>query len=669
MYCDIHFPIETKELTPQDFSKTDIMKKNILFAFLIILSAQGFSQAILKKAERLMESFAYTDAAEIYNNYVEENNKITAETYLKAADANYFINNMRQASMYYEKAFNANSEMEEPFLSRYLRSLRSVRDYKKADKIYIDYLKKSGDTKALEKFKKDVAEFNRVLENKEPSRYSLINLDINTKYSDFVNVIHGEDVIFSSSRPGASKELYAWNDQPYLSQYITKKTETGQLIDATLFGQQISSNFHDATVAFMPNSDIVYYTSSAIKKNRLLLDDGRNNHFSIYKGRLVEEKISGKEAVFFNSSEYSTGHPSISSDGKYLFFASDMPGGFGEADIYYCEIFEDGKLSTPKNAGDKINTSGNDFFPSLIDGELYFSSNGHLGFGGIDIFSSAFDEENQSFSEAINLGKVVNTSDDDFAITFNKDNNSGYLSSNREGGKGDDDIYYFIRKPLPCDQLITGTAKDKFSKEFIADVVIVVKDSSNTTLHTVRTKEDGSYEVKIPCNTPVSLTATKEGYIEKKGKITTGSLDGEYTPKVNFELNKYEDIIVKDDKGIEKIKLDPIYFDYNKWDITPAAALVLNKAAEVMKDIPEMAIKIEAHTDSRGPAQYNLSLSDKRAKATQEYLYSQGVSHDRIVSAIGYGESRLLNHCSDGVKCSNEEHNINRRSDFIILRR
>jgi outer membrane protein OmpA-like peptidoglycan-associated protein/tetratricopeptide (TPR) repeat protein len=644
------------------------MKKLILLVLLLI-TGNSFSQAELKKADRLYSSHAYLDATQIYNNYIEENNNISAETYLNAADANYFINNMRQASMYYEKAFNANSVMEEPYLSRYLRSLRSVRDYKKADRIYIDYLKKSGDTDAVEKFNKEVAAFNLILENKEPSRYSVINLDINTKYSDFVNVIHGDDVIFSSSRPGASKELYAWNDQPYLSQYIAKKTETGQLADATLFGQQISSSFHDATIAFMPNSDIVYYTSSAIKKNRLLLDEGRNNNFSIYKGRFTDGKITGKEAVFFNSSEYSTGHPSISSDGKYLFFASNMPGGFGEADIYYCEIFEDGKLSTPKNAGDKINTSGNDFFPFLIDGELYFSSNGHLGFGGIDIFSAVFDEETQEFSEAINLGKVVNTSDDDFAIVFNKDNTSGYLSSNREGGKGDDDIYFFYRKPLSCDQFITGTAKDKLSKEFIADVIIAVKDSTNTTLQTVRTNQNGSYEVKIPCNTPVTLTAKKEGYIEKSEKATTGMVDGEYTPKVNFELNKYEDIIVKDDKGIEKIKMDAIYFEYNKWNITPAAAIVLDKAAEVMKDIPDMTIKIEAHTDSRGSAAYNLSLSDKRAKATQEYLYSQGISQDRIISAIGYGESRLLNHCSDSVKCSDKEHDVNRRSDFIILKR
>lgn len=644
------------------------MKKNILFAFMLVIATQGFSQAILKKADRLMDSYAYKEAADIYNSYIEENTNINPEAYLKAANANYFTNNMRKAVSYFEKASANNSSLEEPYLSRYIRSLRSVRDYEKAEKVYLDYLKKTGGQQAQEKFKNEVAAFQEILNSEEPSRYTLINLDVNTKYSDFVNVIYGDQVIFSSSRPGAAKELYTWNEQPYLSQYISKKTDNGQLTDASLFAQQISSNFHDATIAIMPNSDVVYYTSSAIKKNRLLLDQGNNNNFSLYKGKLIDGKITGKEQVFFDSSEYSTGHPSISPDGKYFFFASDMPGGFGEADIYYCEIFEDGKLSTPKNAGTKINTSGNDFFPSLVNGELYYSSNGHLGFGGIDIYTSEFTPK-VGFSVPVNLGKVVNTSDDDFAIIFNKDNNSGYLSSNREGGKGDDDIYYFTRKPLPCDQFITGIVTDKLSKNILNDAIITVKDSTNTAIQTVKTKEDGSYEVKIPCNNKVTLIASKEGYVEKSETITTGDIDGEFTPKVNFELNKYDDIIVKDDKGVEKIKMDAIYFDYNKWDITPAAAIVLDKAAEVMKDILDMTIKIEGHTDSRGSAKYNLTLSDKRAKATQEYLYSQGIVKDRIESAIGYGESRLLNHCSDGIKCTNEEHEINRRSDFIIIKR
>ncbi|WP_347373225.1 OmpA family protein [Aequorivita sp. Q41] len=644
------------------------MKKLILFTLLII-SGKSFSQAELRKADRLYEAHAYAEAAKLYSDKLEQGGTASTETFLKAADANYFVNKMRAAATFYEKAMASDATIQEPYLSRYVRSLRSVRDYEKADEIYLDYLTKTGNTIAIEKFKNEIAAFKALNESEEPSRYAVSNLNINSKYSDFVNVIRGEEVIFSSARPGAAKELYDWNEQPYLSQYVATKTETGQLANPQLFGQQISSKYHDATIAFVPNSETVYYTSSALNKNRLLLDDEQKNNFNIYKGIYKDGKITGKETLFFNSNDYSTGHPSVTSDGKYLFFASDMPGGYGEADIYYCEIFEDGKLSTPKNAGALINTAGNDFFPSMHDGELYFSSNGHLGFGGIDNYASKFDSKEGTFTKPENLGKVVNTIDDDFSIIFNEDGNSGYLSSNREGGKGDDDIYFFTRTPLPCDQFISGKIIDKLSKNVLSDATITVKDSTNIVIQTLQAEEDGTYKVKVPCDNTVTVTASKEGYIAKTETVTTGSVDGENTPELNFELNKYEDIIVKDDKGVEKIKMDPIYFDYNKADITESAAAVLNKAAEVMRDIPEMTIKIESHSDSRGPAAYNLSLSDKRAKATQQYLYSQGIAEERIESAIGYGESRLLNECADGVKCSDEQHDVNRRSDFVIIKR
>ncbi|MBT0606695.1 OmpA family protein [Aequorivita echinoideorum] len=643
------------------------MKKIILFIFTII-SSHCFAQAELKKADRLLNSYAYTEAVGLYNNYFEKNKDASPETYLKAADANYFTNNMRQASMLYEKTYKANGTLEEPYLSRYVRSLRSVRDYEKADAIYLKYLKANQNEEEIQKYKSEAKAFNTLLKSEEPSRYTLTNLDINTKYSDFVNVIHGDEVIFSSSRPGAAKELYAWNEQPYLSQFSAQRNENGQLAEPSLYAQQISSNFHDATIAMVPNSNVVYFTSSAIKKNKLVLDEGQNNNFSIYKGVLENGKITGKETVFFAAAEYSTGHPSVSSDGKYLFFASDMPDGYGEADIYYSEIFEDGTLSTPKNAGEIINTSGNDYFPNLIDGELYFSSNGHVGFGGTDLYVSNFSEE-KGFSELQNLGKVANSADDDFSIVFNEDRKSGYLSSNRAGGKGDDDMYYFIRKPLTCDQLIGGRVTDKLSKQQLDAVTVTAKDLENTILGTTQTDTNGLYELKIPCNTKVTLVANKDGFIEKSQITTTGDVDGTATEKVNFELRKIEDVIVKDDKGVEKIKLDAIYFDYNKWDITPQAAQVLDKAVDLFNELPNMRIKIESHTDSRGKNEYNLNLSDKRAKATQEYIYSKGIAKDRIESATGYGESRLLNKCADGVRCTDSEHDLNRRSDFIILTR
>ncbi|MGJ8667245.1 MAG: OmpA family protein [Patiriisocius sp.] len=643
------------------------MKTHVRYIF-VFFTISCFSQSQIRKADKLFDSNAFTAAAEEYNSYIEDENNISAEIYLKAADANYNINEMRKAVTYYEKASSEDKLLSEPYLKRYVHSLRSIREYDKADAIFTKHLAKNGNTEALSLYNEEIKAF-RVLEaDTQPSRYSLTNVEINSKYSDFANIIYKNQLIFSSSRPGAAKELYAWNEQPYLSQFVSNQNEDGSLGEPKLFASQAGSKFHDSTLAIVPESNDVYYTSNTLKKNKLVLDDSNNNNFSLYKGKIEDGKITGKEILFFDTKDYCTGHPSVSDDGKYLFFASDMPGGFGEADIYYCKIYDDGKLSSPVNAGAKINTAGNDFFPVFKENILYFSSNGHVGFGGIDIYEAKF-EENKTFSIPENLGKTVNTSYDDFHLIFNKNENTGYFSSNREGGKGDDDIYYFERAPLPCDQYISGTIIDKLSKKKLEGVLVTVTDSLDSIMQTVLTDVAGRYQVKIPCKNKITILATKEKYLEKFDTITTGDINEQATPEVNFELNKIEDIIIKDEKGVEKIKMDPIFFEYNKAEVTPEAALVLNKAAEVMKEIPNMVIKIEAHTDSRGASKYNLDLSDRRAKATQTYLYEQGIAIERIESANGFGESRPLNKCVDGVRCSDEEYDINRRSDFIIIKK
>src|SRR5690606_33424854 len=446
------------------------------------------------------------------------------------------------------------------------------------------------------------------------------NLEANSEYSDFGAAFYKDQVIFSSSRPapGVVKGLYSWTEQPYLSLLVADRTEFGELQNINLFSKQITSDFHDATFSLAPDGQTVYYTSSNINKKRLVLDNFSRNHFKIFKAQLVDGELDQIEELFFNSDEYSCGHPFISPDGKFLFFASDKPGGYGGADIYYCIIYEDGMLSPPVNAGPNINTEGNDFFPAFYENTLYFSSNGHVGFGGLDIYESSWDAET-GFSRAANLGKVVNTPYDDFAMVFYKDNKNGYFSSNRPGGKGDDDIYAFYRKPLPCDQIISGRVTDKKSKDPIEKATLTVRDSLKNVLVRTETDSDGNYQITVSCNQKVSITASKEGFVEQLLEIATGDVHQEEIDSVDFELDKLSDLITVDDSGVEKINLETIYFDFNKWDITPQAAAVLDKAVEVMNLFPEMVIKIEAHTDSRGSHSYNLNLSDKRAKATQQY--------------------------------------------------
>ncbi|PVW12835.1 OmpA family protein [Marixanthomonas spongiae] len=635
---------------------------------LILFVSTCYSQASLNKAERLFKKNAFKSAATTYNEYIENADKVSEETLLQAAEANYNVNNNRKAAMLYERAYNMNANLDEENLYRYVRSLRSVREYKKADRVFLQFLENNDKPKVKEQFIKERDSFYALLNSSKESRYTISNSTINSEYSDFGPVLYRDSLIFSSSRPGAAKELYLWNEQPFLSLFVSEKAENGMLEKPTLFSKQIKSDFHDATIAFAPNSHVVYFTSSHTEKHKLILDNNRSNQFVLYKATMEDGKIKNKEELFFNSKEYSAGHPSVSPDGTFLFFASDMPGGYGQADIYYSEIYKDGMLSEPKNAGPTINTAGNDFFPFLAsDGSFYFSSNGHVGFGGLDIFEASFNNATKSFSDVKNIGKVANTSYDDFSIVFDDDVTSGYFASNRPDGKGDDDIYHFTRKPLTCNQVVSGNIKDQKDNNNLADVTVTVRDSTNAIIHTLITDANGNFKVTIPCNNTITLTATKPDYFEQTKDAQTGNKDQGITDPVNFILEKATDMIVKDEEGFEKIKMDPIYFEYDKANITPQAAKALDGAVKLMNFYPNMVIKIEAHTDSRGSDSYNLSLSDKRAKATQEYLYSKGIATNRILSAKGFGESRLLNKCSNGVKCSDEEHEKNRRSNFIIL--
>lgn len=646
------------------------MKKTITFIVLFI-SVFSFSQSRIKKADKLFNAYAFSEAAQLYEKEIAQNKTLIGnDVYLKTASAYFLINNIRKAYEYYDKVYQAEGQIAQPHLLRYVLTLRGLREYEKAYAVYLKYLESRGDSDQIRLFKRDVENFNALLGDESESRFTIQNLEANSEYSDFGAAFYKDQVIFSSSRPapGVVKGLYSWTEQPYLSLLVADRTEFGDLQNVNLFSKQITSDFHDATFSMAHDGQTVYYTSSNINNKRLVLDNFSRNHFKVFKAQLIDGKLDQIEELFFNSDDYSCGHPFITPDGKFLFFASDMPGGYGGADIYYCTIFEDGMLSSPKNAGPNINTEGNDFFPAFYENTLYFSSNGHVGFGGLDIYESSWDAET-GFARAENLGKVVNTPYDDFAMVFYKDNKNGYFSSNRPGGKGDDDIYAFFRKPLPCDQIISGRVTDKKSKDPIEKATITVRDSLKNSLVTTETDADGNYVITVGCNQKIFISAAKEEYIEQQVEKVTGDVHQEAIDGVDFELDKLSDLITKDDSGVEKINLETIYFDFNKWDITPQAAAVLDKAVEVMNLFPDMVIKIEAHTDSRGSDSYNLNLSDKRAKATQTYLYSQGIVEERIISAIGYGESRLLNHCSDGVKCSDEEHDINRRSDFIILKR
>lgn len=623
----------------------------------------------LKKADALFRNYSYTDASKAYEEILQNVKSPSAQTLKNAADSYYFISDARNALKWYRKLYEAQgNNLTDIYYLRYIQSMKAVMDYEEADRVTKEYLDKKGDQKEINRYVAQKKQLDSLAKAKP--LYQIKNLDINTSKSDFGTTFFQEKIVFTSARDTTkfSEKLYTWNNQPFLNLYVSERNPAdGSLFNESLFLPNVMSKYHEATATFDASGKTIYYTTNILKKNKLVVDGNKINNFQIVRGSVVDNKLENPQNVFFNSEDYSVGHPCLSDDGQWLFFASDMPGGFGETDLYVVKIADDGTMSTPLNLGPKINTIGNDLFPYYRNGMLYFSSDGHYGLGDLDVYESKFFADG-TFSTPRNLGAPINSNKDDFTYIVDKSDSYGYVSSNRTGGKGDDDIYSFVKGKPVCSQSISGMAIDRKSKLPLPDVTIMAYNSFKEVLGEAKTNYEGKYAIVVPCNKVVKMIAAKQNYSsDDKTVETTKENEGEI-PNVNFELSNYDDLVVKK-KGVEKVDVNPIYFDYDKYDITPLAIEELAKVVFIMQKFPNIRIKIESHTDSRGKDTYNLKLSDNRAKSTRDYIISQGIDASRIESAIGYGESRLINKCKNGVKCTEEEHLLNRRSDFIIIQK
>lgn len=644
--------------------------KKLYILSLVLSFTFGFAQKTnLKKADALFKNYSYVDAAKAYEECLQNIEDPSAQTIKNAADSYYFISDARNALKWYKKLYEVQgNNLTDIYYLRYIQSMKAVMDYDDADKITKEYLNKKGDQKEINRYVTQKKQLDSL--KKAKSLYQIKNLDINTSKSDFGATFYQDRIVFTSARDTTrfAEKLYNWNNQPFLNLYIAERNPAdGSLFNDNLFMPNVMTKYHEATASFDASGKTIYYSSNIIKKKKLVIDQNKVNNFQILKGSIVNGKVENPEKVFFDNDDYSVGHPCLSDDGQWLFFASDMPGGYGETDLYVVKIADDGTMSSPQNLGPSINTIGNDLFPFFRNGVLYFSSDGHYGLGDLDVYESKFLADG-SFTTPRNLGTPINSNKDDFTFVIDKTGAYGYVSSNRAGGKGDDDIYSFVKGEPVCNQNISGKATDRKSKLPISDVTVVAYNSYNEILAETKTNYEGNYAVTVPCNKSVRLVAKKTNYSDDEKTVeTTKENEGEIT-NVNFELSNYDDLVVKK-QGVEKVDVKPIYFDYNKYDITPSAVDELAKVVFIMRKFPNIRIKIESHTDSRGKDSYNLKLSDNRAKSTRDYIVSQGIDASRIESAIGYGETRLVNKCKNGVKCTEAEHLLNRRSDFIIIQK
>lgn len=641
------------------------MKRTITILALLVIQLI-YSQTKNKAADALFDKMYYVEAAKSYELSIN-NGDASKEILQRLGDAYYFNTKMSSASKWYGKLIaDYPNEVSAEYLFRYAQSLQGIQNYELAKKWMKAFAEKqkSTDPRAKNFSLKNVTLED--IENIKPS-FILENLDINSAYSDFGPMFYKGDLVYSTTIDSSyyKTEKYGWNDQPFLNMQLGKISETQSNVTfKERFGKDITTKYHEACIAFSPDEKTIYFTRNNYN-GKLKRDSKGINNLKIFSATASENSngtVSWKDIqeLPFNSDDYSVGHPSVSKDGKKLYFVSDMPGTIGSTDIFVVDILGNNQFSQPKNLGEKINTTGREMFLYITDQALYFSSDGFLGLGGLDVFESRINDG--VFDAPANLGAPLNSNRDDFGYIVNESTNKGFVCSNRKTGKGDDDIYSFERS---CNQAIGGYVFDAISNNRIAGAMVTLKNANGIKVAETVSQLDGKYNFNnnVNCNTSYTIEVSKENYNNNTKAIVTANSSGKTEALVGLDPA----LIVREN-GLLKIKIGIIYFDLDKSDIRYDAEIELNKVVLLMYQYNTVVIRIESHTDSRANDQYNLELSDRRAKATRDYLISQGVAPERIESAIGYGETQLLNNCSNGIPCTEAQHQVNRRSEFIITK-
>ncbi|MBF4491915.1 PD40 domain-containing protein [Flavobacterium sp. MR2016-29] len=707
------------------------MKKLLVIIFVFSIQFINAQSKELTRAKRFFDKTYYSEAILLYQKLADESP--SQEVIKNLADSYYYTNDLIKAQRYYRLLVqNYNQNLDREYYFRYAQTLKASNSYADANAVLKEYYAKSTTSKDSIYFRNELKELENV--SAIGNRFEIKNLAINTPNSEFGAVKFNGNLVFAGVKlkPGLFDKKYKWDNETYLN-LVSVPLESINTPDVLVsyFADELKTGMHEANAVFTKDGKTVYFTRNNSKNGTKKRNDQKVSNLQIFKAELVEGKWKNIVSLPFNSPNYSVEHPALSADEKVLYFASDMPGTIGSFDIYSVNINK-GAYDTPRNLGPIVNTEKREQFPFVSnDNKLYFSSDGHLGYGSLDVFVS--DIKGNEYSEPVNIGLPLNSNLDDFSFNIDSNTKEGYFASNREGGKGKDDIYQFKEiKDLiveDCKQFIAGTISDVDTNLVLENATVILQDANKNTLNTITTSADGKFSFTVACESSYSVVAFKEKYTNESksfviGKVRNVTNDGslalksleaikleekeiaenkrkqeiileeekkkkdalaiialnEATKKakadeiVAAEAKKKEKVkqiiaqekdVVKDNKDRLIIKTDPIYFDYNMWYIRKESKVVLGRVVALMNKYPDMVIEIGSHTDSRGNAKFNENLSQKRANSTREFIIESGINAKRVV-AKGYGESVPIVKCKTDDACSEEDHELNRRSEFVI---
>lgn len=711
------------------------MKKLLFILFILGSLLPAFAQQELKRADTHFERAYYSDAIPLYEQLLPRNK--SSKLIKNLADSYYHTFDMKAAARWYGYLIsNYGQNIDESYHFKLNQSLKAIGEYDEAHKELMDFYNQQNETGKVDQLKKEIVYLENVSAIGE--RFAIKNLAINTATSEFGAAEVDSNLVYSASKKHSSTlpKLYRWNNQNYLDIYShpTEKLELGDSLSITL-SKNINTKKHEGTFTITKNRKMLYFTRNGKNKT----DAKKIKNLKIYKAEWIDDDWKNIIELPFNSNDFSTEHPTLNADETKLYFASDREGGFGSFDLYSVDIQSDGFYGKPINLGKGINTDKKEQFPFLDEeNNLYFSSNGHPGFGLLDVFISK--NQNGTFEKPDNLGLPVNSGHDDFSLSLNLDGKTGYFSSNRSGGKGSDDIYSFTEtQPLlieDCKQFIAGILTDKTTQMPLANGTIRLLDADGKVIKTITTEQDASFKFSVECASEYRIEANKEGYEDNFKTVQTdkernaahdGSLtlysiierekqkalvlqkkqeeaekivqaeterkreeekaaeeerilkekenkerekevqekvEKERLQKIELTIQKEEAIVKEKERTV--IKTEEIHFDYSLWYLRRESRERLGAVIEIMKSNPGMVIEIGTHTDIRGNKEYNRDLSQKRANSVKEFLLKNGIAKNRAI-AKGYGESQPIIKCKTEADCTEEDHEWNRRCEFVIV--
>ena len=717
------------------------MKKTILFILFIGLMQQSaFAQEELQRANNYFERAFYGDAIPLYEEIAKTNK--SGKVVKNLADSYYNTYQLPKAAKWFSYLTSVYGEnLDESYFFKYSQTLKAVGAYEEATEVLMEYYTNQGNLKKVAKLKEDL----KHLENVDAigDRFTIKNLPLNTTKSEFGATKVDSTIIYAASKKKTMplQKIYRWNSENYLDMYShpLNKISQGDSVSTNL-SSTINTKMHEATFAITKDRKTIYFTRNNFWKGKKNTDGKKVSRLKIYKAELVDNNWENITELPFNGDDFSTEHPTLNASETVMYFASDRPGGFGSLDLYAVSLNKKGEFGEPKNLGATINTEKKEQFP-FIDSKnnLYFSSNGHAGFGLLDVFVSK--KQGSSFEKPKNIGKPVNGGYDDFAYNLSSTENQGFFASNRPEGIGSDDIYTLEEtKPLDikdCSQYIGGIITDVTTKKPIAYAVVDLLDEEGTLLESQTASEQAEFKFSVTCVAQYTVKGRKTGYQEnsktiitdkKRSSVKDGSLalrsnadiEKEKTEKILkekeeeerkaklaeeeriLEEKRVEEAAIKakelEEKRVEEAKIKKakkrkeridkviakestivkkgeqilietelkVNFDYDLWYIRLKSKETLDHIVTILKNNPGIQLEIATHTDIRGNKQYNLDLSQKRSNAVLEYLIDAGISKNRL-SAKGYGESKPIIKCATEESCTEQQHELNRRCEFVIV--